>query len=115
MKPKRGKSCTVATTVVVAVTLQAGRPLRRARRGRSTTTPRSTAAAGAMKVGSGADLWSSASSTSTPARSFKPVASYVSGEGFAVDENKKGEPKKNAVDCSYSDGVATGTVTVKKA
>jgi len=33
---------------------------------------------------------------------------------LAVDELKKGEPKKHAVECSYSDGEATGTVTLKK-
>ena len=70
--------------------------------------------AGAMKVGSGADLWSTLVDLDS-GKKFKPVAWHVSGEGFAIDENKKGEPKKNAVDCSYSDGVATGTVTVKKA
>ena len=48
-------------------------------------------------------------------KKYKPVAWHVSGEGFAVDELKKGEPKKHAVECSYSDGEATGTVTVKKA
>jgi hypothetical protein len=38
----------------------------------------------------------------------------VSGDGFAVDEARKGATKKQAVECDYSDGVATGTVTVKK-
>ena len=33
---------------------------------------------------------------------------------LAIDEVKKRE-RKHAVDCSYTDGVATGTVTVKKA
>jgi hypothetical protein len=70
--------------------------------------------AGLIEVGSGTDLWSPLVDLET-GKKYKPVAWHVSGDGFAVDEAKKGEPKKHAVECSYSDGVATGTVTVKKA
>lgn len=68
---------------------------------------------GVMEVGSGSDLWSTFVDLET-GRKYKPIAWNVSGEGFAVVETKS-EPKKHSVVCSYDDGVASGTVTVKKA
>ena len=68
---------------------------------------------GVIEVGSGADLWSPFVDLAT-GRQYKPIAWNVSGEGFAVVETRS-EPKKDSVVCSYDDGVATGTVTVKKA
>jgi hypothetical protein len=46
---------------------------------------------------------------------YKPVAWNVAVGDRVIQATKQGEPKKHAVDCSYTDGVATGTVTVKKA
>jgi hypothetical protein len=70
--------------------------------------------AGAVEVGSGDDLWSTLVDLKTGKR-YTPVAWHVSGDGFAVDESRKGANKKHAAACDYDDGVATGTVTVKKA
>jgi hypothetical protein len=70
--------------------------------------------AGPVEVGSGDDLWSPLVDLKTGKR-YTVVAWHVSGDGFAVDEARKGSGKKHATDCDYSDGVATGTVTVKKA
>jgi hypothetical protein len=67
---------------------------------------------GPMQVGSGTDLWSTLVDLDT-GRKYKPIAWNVSGDGFAVAETKS-EPKKHSVVCDYDDGVATGTVTVKK-
>jgi hypothetical protein len=68
---------------------------------------------GPMQVGSGSDLWSTFVDLET-GRKYKPIVWDVSGEGFVVQETKS-EPKKHSVVCAYDDGVATGTVTVKKA
>ena len=68
---------------------------------------------GVMEVGSGSDLWSTFVDLET-GRKYKPIAWDVSGEGFVVKETRS-EPKKHSVVCAYDDGVATGTVTVKKA
>jgi hypothetical protein len=70
--------------------------------------------AGPIDVGSGDDLWSPLVDLRTGKR-YTVVAWDVSGDGFAVDEARKGAGKKHATACDYSDGVATGTVTVKKA
>jgi hypothetical protein len=69
---------------------------------------------GPVEVGSWDDLWAPLVDLKT-GRKFKPVAWHVAVGDTVIDETKKGEPKKHAVDCSYDDGVATGTVTVKKA
>lgn len=69
---------------------------------------------GPIEVGSGDDVWSPLVDLDS-GRKYKPVAWHVSGDGFAFDELKNGEPKRHAVECSYDDGEATGTVTVKKA
>ena len=69
--------------------------------------------AGMVEVGSGSDLWSTFVDLET-GRKYKPIAWDVAGEGFVVKETRS-EPKKHSVVCAYDDGVATGTVTVKKA
>jgi hypothetical protein len=66
---------------------------------------------GPIDVGSGDDLWSPLVDLKT-GRKFNPVAWNVSGDGFAIDETKPGESKRRSLECSYSDGVATGTVNV---
>jgi hypothetical protein len=70
--------------------------------------------AGPVEVGSGDDLWSPLVDLRS-GKVYKPVAWHVSVGDSVLAENKDGEPKKHAVVCSYTDGVATGTVTVKKA
>jgi hypothetical protein len=105
---------TLATTVVVASALVAGPAAAKAPKDGFAYVATIDCGSGPMEVGSGADLWSTFVDLDS-GKKYKPVAWHVSGDGFAVDELKKGEPKKHAVECSYSDGVATGTVTVKKA
>jgi hypothetical protein len=48
-------------------------------------------------------------------RKYKPVAwdVWVDGQEIVADNGHK--PGPHATDCSYDDGVATGTVTVRKA
>jgi hypothetical protein len=67
-----------------------------------------------VEVGSGDDLWSNLVDLKTGKR-YTPVAWHVSGDGFAVDEIRTVASNRHAVECDYDDGVATGTVTVKKA
>ena len=66
---------------------------------------------GPVKVGSTNALWAPLVDLRTGEK-HKPVAWKVSGEGFAVDVSKK-NAKQDAVVCSYDDGEATGTVTVR--
>ena len=67
---------------------------------------------GPVEVGSWDDLWAPLVDLES-GRKYKPVAWHVAVGDFVIDEVKKRE-RKHADDCSYSDGVATGTVTVKK-
>jgi hypothetical protein len=69
---------------------------------------------GVMHVVSGADLWSPFVDVET-GKKYMPIAWHVSFPGGSVDEAKKGKPTKHAVECDYTDGIATGTVVVKKA
>ena len=105
---------TLATAVVVASALAAGPAAAKNPKDGFAYVATIDCGSGPMEVGSGADLWSTFVDLDS-GKKYKPVAWHVSGDGFAVDELKKGEPKKHAVVCSYTDGVATGTVTVKKA
>ena len=67
---------------------------------------------GPRQVGSSDDLWAPLVDLGTGAK-YRPIAWNVSGEGFEVSETN-GKPNKNAATCAYDDGVATGTVTLKK-
>ena len=67
---------------------------------------------GAREVGSTDDLWAPLVDLQTGTK-YRPIAWQVSGEGFSVDE-ANGKPNKHSVACAYDDGVATGTVTLKK-
>jgi hypothetical protein len=104
---------TLTTTVVVASALAAGPAAAKGPKEDTSYPADIDCGSGVMHVVSGADLRSPFVDVAT-GKKYKPVAWHVSGEGFAVDELKKGEPKKHAVECSYSDGTATGTVTLKK-
>jgi hypothetical protein len=68
---------------------------------------------GPLQVGSTDDMWAPLVDLRT-GKKYTPIAWKVSGEGFSVDE-AVAKPKKHSADCSYDDGVASGTVTVKKA
>ncbi len=68
--------------------------------------------AGPVEVGSWDDMWAPLVDLES-GRKYKPIAWHVSVGEFVIDEVKR--DRKHAVECSYSDGVATGTVTVKKA
>ena len=68
---------------------------------------------GPVEVGTGDDLWAPLVALSTGEKST-PIAFNVSGEGFAVDV-ANGKVNKHSAVCSYDDGEAKGTVTLKKA
>ena len=69
---------------------------------------------GPVDVVSGADLFEPLVAVDG-GKKYKPTAWSVTvfGELMEFDNGKK--RKRNAVDCSYDDGIAVGTVTVKKA
>ena len=67
---------------------------------------------GPRQVGSSDDLWAPLVDRET-GKKYRPIAWTVSGEGFSVDETD-GKPNKHSVVCAYDDGVAKGTVTLKK-
>jgi hypothetical protein len=70
---------------------------------------------GPIEVGSGEDLFAPLVDLSSGKR-YKPLAWDVAVGDDRIQEVKPGAKiKKHAVDCSYTDGVATGTVTVAKA
>ena len=48
-------------------------------------------------------------------KKYKPIAWSVVVDGRTIEASLGTKTPKHAVDCSYDDGVATGTVTVKKA
>jgi len=70
---------------------------------------------GPIEVGSGEDLFSPLVDLSSGKR-YKPIAWDVTVGDTRIQEVKPGaKPNKHSVECSYTDGVATGTVTVAKA
>jgi hypothetical protein len=113
MKPIR-RGVTLAATVAVALSLAAGPAAAKAPKGSFDYYATIDCGSGPVEVGSGVDLYSTLVDVDS-GKKYKPVAWHVSGDGFALDDARKGESKKQAVVCSYTDGVATGTVTVKKA
>ena len=69
---------------------------------------------GPVAIGSTDDMFAPLVDLASGKR-YRPVAWDVVVGDRAIQEAKNGhEPKRRAVDCSYSDGVATGTVTVRK-
>ena len=113
MKPIR-RGATLAATAVVTLSLAAGPAAAKAPKGSFAYYATIDCGSGPVEVGSGKNLWSKFVDLDS-GRKYKPVAWHVSGDGFAVAETKKGASKKGAVDCSYDDGTATGTVTVEDA
>ena len=112
MKPIRSL-VTVAAVAVLALALLAG-PAAAKGKGPFTYFATIDCGSGPVQVGSGDDLWSTLVDLDS-GRKYTPVAWHVTFPGGSLDETTKAASKKQAVACSYSDGVATGTVTVKKA
>ena len=48
-------------------------------------------------------------------RKYQPLAWSVVFDGQTIEAARKAKLPKHAVECSYDDGMAAGTVTVKKA
>jgi hypothetical protein len=70
--------------------------------------------AGPRTVGSTDDLFAPLVDLRT-GQKYQPLAWDVVVDGRSIQATRPGKPTKHAVDCSYDDGVAVGTVTVKKA
>ena len=111
--PKLRRLATVGTAGLVALTVAAPAPAASPPKGTFDVYAQIDCGSGPIEVGSGADLWSTLVDIET-GRKYEPIAWNVSGEGFSVVETRS-EPKERSAVCSYDDGVATGTVTVKKA
>ena len=69
---------------------------------------------GPMTVGSTDDLFAPLVDLST-GRRYRPLAWDVAVGSESIQVTSGKHIPKHAVDCSYDDGVATGTVTVRKA
>ena len=67
---------------------------------------------GPLDVGTGDDLWAPLVDLGT-GKKYRPIAFKVSGDGFSVDV-ANGKPNKHSPVCSYDDGEAMGTVTLKR-
>ena len=112
MKPLR-TLLAVAATTILALTLTAGPAAAKKPNGPYTYYATIDCGAGPVEVGSWDDMWAPLVDLAS-GRKYQPVEWHVTVGGLAIDEVKRRE-RKHAVDCSYSDGIATGTVTVKKA
>jgi hypothetical protein len=109
---KSPRSILLATVALGALAIPAGSAAAHAPKDSFAYYATIDCGSGPIEVGSGVNLWSALVDLDT-GRRFQPVAWDVAGDGFAVAETRKGQHKK-AVDCDYTDGVATGTVTIKK-
>jgi hypothetical protein len=69
---------------------------------------------GPITVGSTDDLFAPLVDLAS-GRRYQPVAWDVVADGREIQMQERDKLPKHSVDCSYDDGVATGTVTVKKA
>jgi hypothetical protein len=69
---------------------------------------------GAIQVGSTDDVFAPLVDLDS-GRRYQPVAWDVTVDGRTIQIRDDKKLHKHSVDCSYDDGVATGTVTVKKA
>ena len=102
------KLATLGTAAVVALILAAPASAKQAPRHEFNRVATIDCGDGPVKVGSTNALWAPLVDLRTGEK-HKPVAWNVSGEGFAVDVSK-GSGK---LVCSYDDGEATGTVTLR--
>ena len=69
---------------------------------------------GAIQVGSTDDLFAPLVDLDS-GRRYQPDAWDVTVDGRTIQMRKHKKLHKHSVACSYDDGIATGTVTVKKA
>ena len=105
---------TAAAVTALAIALSAGPAAAKAPPTTFTYFATIDCGAGAVQVGSGDDLYSPLVDLDT-GKVYRPVAWHVTVGDVTIDDAVKGATKKHTVVCSYTDGVATGTVTVKKA
>jgi hypothetical protein len=70
---------------------------------------------GPVVVGSTDDMFAPLFELRHPGRRYQPIAWDVMVDGREIVADNGAKRGKHAVDCSYDDGVATGTVTVEKA
>jgi hypothetical protein len=111
MKPLR-TLLTVAATTAIALSVTAAPAAAKTPKGPYTYYATIDCGAGPVEVGSWDDLWAPLVDLES-GKKYRPVAWHVAVDEFSIDEVKR--ERKHAVECSYSDGVATGTVTVKNA
>ena len=104
------KLATLGTAALVALTLAAPASAKQAPSHDFKRVATIDCGDGQRQVGSTDSLWAPLVDLRTGAK-FKPVAWNVSGEGFAVSVSKGNT--KDATVCSYDDGEAKGTVTVR--
>jgi hypothetical protein len=69
---------------------------------------------GPITVGSTDDLFAPLVDLES-GRKYRPVAWDVTVDGRVIQIQERDKLPKHSVDCSYDDGIATGTVTVRKA
>ena len=113
MSPIR-KIATFGTAAVVALALlAASASAKKPPRGEFPRTAVIDCGDGPVKVGTTDDLYAPLVDLRS-GKKYKPIAWKVSGD-FGTFEESNGEPKKHSAVCSYDDGEAAGTVTVKKA
>jgi hypothetical protein len=105
------KLATIGTAALVALTLAAPASAKQAPRHEFTRVAAIDCGDGPVKVGSTNALWAPLVDLRTGEK-YKPVAFSVSGEGFSVDVSKR-NVGQDAATCSYDDGEAAGTVTVR--
>jgi hypothetical protein len=111
MKPLR-TLLTVAATTAIALSVTAAPAAAKTPKGPYTYYATIDCGAGPVEVGSWDDLWAPLVDLES-GKKYRPVAWHVAVDEFSIYEVKR--ERKHAVECSYSDGVATGTVTVKNA
>jgi len=108
------KIATFGTAAVVALSLSAApASAKKPPRGDFSFIATIDCGSGPTQVGSTDDLYAPLVDLRT-GKKYKPIAWSVSGDWGSLDD-AIAEPKKHSVVCSYDDGMAAGTVTVKKA
>ena len=103
------KLATLGTAALVALALAAPASAKQAPRHEFKRVATIDCGDGPRQVGSNDALWAPLVDLGT-GQKYKPVAWRVAGEGFAVAVSKK---NAEGEDCSYDDGEAAGTVTVR--
>ena len=94
--------------------LAAGAPAASAKPTSSTYTATIDCGSGPVTVLSTDDLFAPLVDPASHRR-YQPLAWDVTVDGESIQESSGKHVPKHAVDCAYDDGVAVGTVTVRKA